>query len=48
MGEPAAAPTAPAIAGAIFDAVGIRFKELPITPERLLTALKEKERNKLE
>jgi carbon-monoxide dehydrogenase large subunit len=48
MGEPAAAPTAPAIAGAIFDAVGIRFKELPITPERLFAALKEKERNTME
>ena len=48
MGEPAAAPTAPAIAGAIFDAVGIRFKELPITPEKLFAALKEKERNTME
>ncbi len=48
MGEPAAAPTAPAIAGAIFDAVGIRFKELPITPERLFAALKEKARKTLE
>jgi carbon-monoxide dehydrogenase large subunit len=48
MGEPAAAPTAPAIAGAIFDAVGIRFKELPITPERLVAALKEQEKNTLE
>ena len=43
IGEPAAAPTAPAIANAIFDAVGVRFKELPITPEKLLAALKKKE-----
>ena len=32
----------PAIANAIFDAVGVRIKDLPITPERLLQALKKK------
>jgi CO/xanthine dehydrogenase Mo-binding subunit len=42
LGEPAAAATAPAIANAIYDAVGIRVKELPITPEKLLAALKAK------
>ena len=42
VGEPAAAATAPAIANAIFDAVGIRIKELPITAEKVLKALKEK------
>jgi carbon-monoxide dehydrogenase large subunit len=41
IGEPAAAPTAPAIANAVFDAVGIRIRELPITPEKVLAALKE-------
>jgi hypothetical protein len=46
IGEPAAATTAPAIANAIFDAVGIRIKDLPITPEKVLAALKEKERSK--
>ncbi len=40
IGEPAAAPTAPAIANAIFDAVGIRLRDLPITPEKVLAALK--------
>lgn len=45
VGEPAAAPTAPAIANAIFDAVGIRIKDLPITPEKILASLKEKESN---
>ena len=40
IGEPAAAPTAPAIANAVFDAIGIRFKDLPITRERVLAALK--------
>ena len=43
IGEPAAGCTAPAIAGAIFDAVGIRIKDLPITPEKVLAALREKE-----
>jgi len=41
IGEPAAAPTAPAIANAIFDAVGIRIRDLPITPEKVLAALRE-------
>ena len=40
VGEPAAAPTAPAIANAIFDAVGVRIRELPITPQKILMALK--------
>jgi CO/xanthine dehydrogenase Mo-binding subunit len=31
-----------AIANAIYDAVGVRIKELPITPEKVLIALKEK------
>jgi CO/xanthine dehydrogenase Mo-binding subunit len=43
IGEPGLVPTAPAIANAIYDAVGIRLKKLPMTPERVLKALKEKE-----
>ena len=42
VGEPAAAPTAPAIANAIFDAVGVRIKDLPITPQKILAALKKR------
>jgi xanthine dehydrogenase molybdenum-binding subunit len=42
VGEPAAGATAPAIANAIFDAVGIRIKDLPITAEKVWAALKEK------
>jgi CO/xanthine dehydrogenase Mo-binding subunit len=42
IGEPAAACTAPAIANAIFDAVGIWIKDLPITPEKVLAALGQK------
>jgi CO/xanthine dehydrogenase Mo-binding subunit len=35
-------PTAPAIANAIYDAVGVRVRDLPITPEKVLEALKRK------
>jgi CO/xanthine dehydrogenase Mo-binding subunit len=31
-------PTAPAIANAVYNAVGVRIKELPITPEKLVIA----------
>jgi len=34
----------PALAAAIHDAVGLRFRELPITPERLLEALHRRRR----
>jgi CO/xanthine dehydrogenase Mo-binding subunit len=44
IGEPGLVPTAPAIANAIYDAVGVRIKDLPITPEKVLRALKEKEK----
>ena len=40
IGEPAAAPTAPAIANAIYNAIGVRIKELPITPDKILDALR--------
>jgi len=42
IGEPGLVPTAPAIANAIYDAIGVRIKSLPITPEKILAALKEK------
>ena len=32
----------PAVANAIYDAVGVRITELPFTPEKILKALKEK------
>ncbi len=40
VGEPALAATAPAIGNAIYAACGVRARELPITPEKMLTALK--------
>ncbi len=46
IGEPATIATAPAIANAIYDAIGVRIYHLPITPEKILKALKEKRKNK--
>ncbi len=42
VGEPGLVGVAPAVANAIFDAIGVRITELPITPERLLTKIKSK------
>jgi CO/xanthine dehydrogenase Mo-binding subunit len=39
-GEPATRPVAAAIANALFDAVGVRLRRVPLTPEAILTALK--------
>jgi CO/xanthine dehydrogenase Mo-binding subunit len=41
-GEAAIAGMPGAIANAIYDAVGVRFKEFPITPEKILEALQKK------
>jgi CO/xanthine dehydrogenase Mo-binding subunit len=46
LGELNMDPTAAVINNAIFDAVGVRVKTLPITPEKILRALKEKAREK--
>lgn len=40
VAEPALVPTAPAISNAIYDAVGVQIRELPITPEKILNGLK--------
>lgn len=42
VGEPALGPTAPAIGNALYKAIGVRIKDLPITPEKILRALKQK------
>ncbi|HEX9990254.1 MAG TPA: xanthine dehydrogenase family protein molybdopterin-binding subunit [Chloroflexia bacterium] len=44
-GEPPIIPTAAAIANAIFNAVGVRVRELPITRRRMLEALDKTEVN---
>jgi CO/xanthine dehydrogenase Mo-binding subunit len=40
VGEPGLIPTAPAILGAIHDATGVRMRQVPVLPHRLLEALK--------
>lgn len=42
-GEGSLAAVIPAVANAIYDAVGVRIKELPLTPERILKAIQEKQ-----
>ncbi len=41
-GEGSLAATIPAISNAIYDAVGVRLRESPFTPERILAALRAK------
>jgi CO/xanthine dehydrogenase Mo-binding subunit len=45
IGEGLLITIVPAIANAIYDAVGVRIQELPITPEKILHALEEKKRS---
>ena len=40
VGESASVPSAAAIANAIFDATGVRFRDPPFTPERILRGLR--------
>jgi CO/xanthine dehydrogenase Mo-binding subunit len=46
--ETAIVPGAGAIANAVYDAIGVRITNLPITPEKILEALAEKEAGQLE
>jgi len=41
-GESASVPSAAAISNAIFDAIGVRLREVPFTPQRILRALAQK------
>ncbi len=47
VGESSIGSTAPAIANAIYHAVGVRPKRLPITPESILRLLREKDGEKI-
>jgi 4-hydroxybenzoyl-CoA reductase alpha subunit len=42
VGQGPLLPIMPAIANAVYDAVGVRIDEVPITPEKVLHALREK------
>jgi xanthine dehydrogenase YagR molybdenum-binding subunit len=39
IGEPSTIPTAAAVANAVYNATGVRMRELPMTPARVLAAL---------
>jgi xanthine dehydrogenase YagR molybdenum-binding subunit len=41
IGEPATIPTAAAIANAVYNATGVRMREMPMTPARVLAALRD-------
>ncbi|HEV8536978.1 MAG TPA: molybdopterin cofactor-binding domain-containing protein [Candidatus Limnocylindria bacterium] len=43
-GEGPLNPVIPAIANAVYDAIGVRFDETPITPEKILDALGKRDR----
>lgn len=44
MGETGTFAVSPAIANALFDAAGVRILEMPLTPEKVLRAIREKEK----
>jgi xanthine dehydrogenase YagR molybdenum-binding subunit len=45
IGEPPIVPTLAAVANAVYNAIGVRIRELPITPDRVLQALAEARRS---
>jgi 4-hydroxybenzoyl-CoA reductase subunit alpha len=47
VGQGPLLPIMPAVANAVFDAVGVRVDECPITPEKVLKALDEKAKGRL-
>jgi CO/xanthine dehydrogenase Mo-binding subunit len=44
IGEGLLIATVPAITNAIYDAIGVRIKDLPVTPEKILEELEKKAR----
>jgi xanthine dehydrogenase YagR molybdenum-binding subunit len=43
LGEPPRIPSSAAVANAVFNAVGIHLREIPMTPDKVLAALRAKE-----
>ena len=46
VGQGPLLPVPPAVANAVYNAVGVRIDEVPITPEKVLKALKEKDKGR--
>jgi CO/xanthine dehydrogenase Mo-binding subunit len=46
VGEGASVAIFPALGNAVYDAIGVRITDLPITPEKVLKAIKEKKEGK--
>jgi 4-hydroxybenzoyl-CoA reductase subunit alpha len=46
VGQGPLLPIPPAVANAVYDAVGVRVDEVPVTPEKILKALKDKAQGK--
>src|SRR5437667_9517957 len=46
VGQGPLLPVPPAVANAVYDAVGVRIDEVPITPEKVLRALRDKSRGR--
>ncbi len=46
VGQGPLLPVMPAVANAVYDAVGVRIDEVPITPEKIFKAMREKERGR--
>jgi xanthine dehydrogenase molybdenum-binding subunit len=44
VGEPGLVATAPAIANAIYDAIGVRIVDLPMDPTKILKAIRSQSR----
>ncbi len=43
LGEPPRIPSSAAVANAVFNAIGVHLREIPMTPDRVLAALRTKE-----
>jgi len=44
LGEPATIPAAPAVANAIYNAIGVRLPDTPMNPARIISQLAAKQR----